>query len=138
MGRTTENKKDSTLIVRISPELKGNLEKQAARADKKLSDYVRECLEENNESRNNVIQAKGINESTLREIQDMCYASGIPTEKFFDRICELFKDGMICIEGVQIHTKGKYSTSMLEDVCHRANVDPQEMIDKLTKSLMRG
>lgn len=77
-------------------------------------------------------------ESTYRELEDMCIKSGFSTERFFDRVCEMFNDGNIYVDGLNIETKGKFDTSELEDMCHRMNTDPQDMIDKLTKSLMRG
>ena len=81
---------------------------------------------------------KVMSDDTYRELEDMCFKSGLTTEKFFERVCELFNEGKICVDGIQIKTMGEYDTRKLEEVCHRINADPQEMIDRLTKSLMRG
>lgn len=137
MGRPTEEKKNCTIIVRVSPDLKESLEQRALANDVKLSDYIRTCLEENKPHTNHVLQNDIMSETTYNDISDMCNKSMISTKGFFDRICELFNDGHIYLDGVTIKTRGEYDLGYLLDVCHRANVDPQEMINKLANSLVR-
>lgn len=78
-----------------------------------------------------------MSEETYRDIENMCRLSGLTFANFMNYIQRLFNDGYIYIEGVAVKTKGDYDLSYLLDACHRANVDPQEMINKLANSLVR-
>lgn len=150
MGRTTDEKKGKTVILRISEDLKGQLESESKEKEISVSEYIRKILEERGSKNevcntgkpaseeNSVIQNEIISESTLKDLEQMCRLSGFTTVRFFDRIDEMFNDGSIYVDGIQLKTRGKYDTRELENVCHRMNADPQDMISKLVKSLMRG
>lgn len=157
MGRTTTEKKGNTVILRISDELKGQLEEGAKKEEVSVSEYIRGILESKKGSggkcntkksepaENNVIQKeqKGalqedLDEKRYKDLERMCQLSGLSIGKFMEYIIGYFNSGRIYIDGIVVKTKGKYDTLELEEVCHRVNADPQEMIDRLTKSLMRG
>lgn len=76
--------------------------------------------------------------STQRELEDMCRISGIETSYFMERVKDLFKDGRIYIEGLRVNCRGEYDLRTLENLCHRGNIDVQDMIDKIVKSMLRG
>ena len=78
-----------------------------------------------------------MNENTQRDIEKMCELSEISTGLFFDEVCRLFNEGKIEVEKHGLRSRGEYDLGYLEDVCHRLNVDPQEMINKLANSLVR-
>lgn len=78
-----------------------------------------------------------MSEETYRDLEQMCKLSGLTFDKFMDYIRRLFNDGKIYIEGIAVKTKGDYDLEYLVDICHRVNVDPQEMINKLANSLVR-
>lgn len=78
-----------------------------------------------------------MSEETKAEIEQMCRVSGLTLTRFMEYIKELFEEGKIYIEGLTVKTKGDYDLRYLLDVCHRLNVDPQEMINKLANSLVR-
>lgn len=78
-----------------------------------------------------------ISEETYKDLENMCRLSGLTFANFMNYIRRLFNDGYIYIEGVSVKTKGEYNLSYLLEACHRANVDPQEMINKLANSLVR-
>lgn len=80
---------------------------------------------------------KLMSEETYKDLSNMCRLGGFTFERFMERIRELFNDGHIYIEGLTLKTRGDYDLSYLIDVCHRANVDPQEMINKLANNLVR-
>ena len=164
MGRPTEEKKDRTIKLRLSEELYERLEKES---EGNMSGYVRRILsgdskakveadkrlKEENEAlktqikelservvsvshKENVTQTI-MSEATYRDLNNMCQLSGLTFERFMDRVRELFNDGSIYVDGITIKTKGDYDLSYLTDMCHRVNVNPQEMIDKLANSLVR-
>ena len=78
-----------------------------------------------------------INEDTLAALEGMCRPSGITLRSFMDRIRDMFNDGDIYVDGITLKTKGECDLRYLLEACHRANVDPQEMINKLANSLVR-
>lgn len=80
---------------------------------------------------------KLMSEETYKDLENMCRLSGFTLARFMDKVRELFNDGHIYIEGLTLKTRGDYDLSYLIDVCHRANVDPQEMINKLANNLVR-
>lgn len=167
MGRTTSDKKGKTVILRINRELDEKLKKESAEEELSVSEYCRRILEgkkecntelqgietlkeENTVLQNRIkeLESKGViqntdgfpqlmNADTYRDIENMCRLSGLTFTNFMNHIQRLFNDGYIYIEGVAVKTKGDYDLSYLLDACHRANVDPQEMINKLANSLVR-
>ena len=164
MGRPTEEKKDKTIKLRLSEELYERLEKES---EGNMSGYVRRILsgdskakveadkrlKEENEALKTQIKELServvsvpqndnatqtiMSEATYRDLSNMCQLSGLTFERFMDRVRELFNDGSIYVDGITIKTKGDYDLSYLVEMCHRVNVDPQEMIDKLANSLVR-
>ena len=160
MGRPTEEKKGKVVKVRVSDEVYEELENQNGSISEVVRGYIQDGLsgesgkkvvkktqkegfvpqktEPEIKPRENFVPQNIISDETLRDIGQMCQLSGLTTVRFFDRVRELFDEGMIYVEGIQVKTKGKYDVAQLEEVCHRLNADPQEMIDRLTKSLMRG
>lgn len=79
-----------------------------------------------------------MSEETYKDLEDMCRKSGVSLEVFFDRIRELWNEGRIYTEGFLIECRGGYDLKELEETCHRANVNVQDMIDRLSKSMLRG
>lgn len=162
MGRPTNEKKDRTIKLRISEELYEKLERES---EGNISGYVRgvlsgetkcntelrdietlkaeNCVLQNKlkEIEGRVSKSEGVpqimSEETYRDLEQMCKASAIPIDKFMDYIRRLFNDGRIYIEGIAVKTRGEYDLDYLVDVCHRINVDPQEMINKLANNLVR-
>lgn len=155
MGRPTEERKGKTIKLRITDEMYEDLEKRGS-----ISSVVREMIEdglnnvphkdrvlnyradeivpqnsekEKSESENYVPQKSKAEE----EIIKMCQVSGISPERFYERVKELFEDGYIYIDGLTIKTKGKYDMSRIEEICHRNNLDVQDVIDKLVSRLTR-
>lgn len=127
----------------LSGERKCNTESEELRALKEENSVLQKEIEhlrepKINEPENNVIQNKVMSDATYRDLEDMCMKSGLSVSKFFDRICELFNEGDIYMDGLVVKARGKYDVRELEDVCHRTNADPQDMINKLVKSLLRG
>lgn len=94
------------------------------------------------EKGSNVIQNSecdlGMDERHLKDLKQMCERVGVSLGEFMERVYELFGDGKIYIDGTVIKTRGECDLRELEEMCHRFNADPQEMIDKLVKSLTRG
>ena len=153
MGRPTNEKKDRTIKLRVSDELYERLERES---EGNMSGYVREILSSGNSKEEERLRAENkalkdrieelpktgdvpklMSEETYKDLSDMCRLGGFTFERFMERIRELFNDGHIYIEGLTLKTRGDYDLSYLIDVCHRANVDPQEMINKLANNLVR-
>lgn len=167
MARTTNDKKGNTVILRINAELHERLKAESEREEKSISEYIRgilsseikcntelreietlkaeNCVLQNKlkeiegrtSSRENEGVPKIMSEDTYNDIDGMCKASGLTFDKFMDYIRRLFNDGKIYVEGIAVKTKGDYDLEYLVDICHRVNVDPQEMINKLANSLVR-
>ena len=159
MGRTTEKKKEKTVILRLDGELYELVKGGAEGEGKNLSEYIREILsragDQKNAGKHNVIQKtnpKGENsviqnmvsvesmmdEGLYKDLDQMCRLSGLTIGRFMEYIRDMFEEGKIYIEGVQVKVKGEYELRGLIDICYRMNVDPQDMIDKLVRSLQRG
>ena len=140
MGRPTEERKGKTIKLRITEEMYEDLESRGS-----ISSVVREMIEDglsnvpqkdrvlNYRSDENVPQKSEAEE----EIIKMCQVSGFTTERFYERVRDLFNDGFIYVDGLTIKTKGKYDLSRLEDICHRGNLDVQDVIDKLVSRMTR-
>lgn len=148
MARTTSDKKGRTVILRINAELDERLKRESEAEGISLSEYCRRVL--NGECNTEEIKGKGSNviqkepeytgyvrDTTRKDIEKMCHLCGVSTEYFFDEVCRLFNEGKIEFECMKLKSKGEYDLGYLLDVCHRANVDPQEMINKLANSLVR-
>ena len=94
------------------------------------------------EKEGNVIQNSenvlGMDEKHLIDLTKMCERVGMSLGRFMEYVYELFSDGKIYIDGTVIKTRGECDLRELEEMCHRFNADPQDMIDKLVKSLTRG
>lgn len=90
--------------------------------------------------REGIPQGNGLDmvEEEYQDLVKMCEVSGIGLGKFMGMVYQLFRDGEIYIDGRIVKAKGKYDIRELEDICHRVNADPQDMINRLTKSLLRG
>lgn len=161
MARTTDDRKGKTVILRINDELHERLKAESEKEEKSISEYIRGILSsetkcntelrdiENLRAENCVLQnrikelagAKGVSqimsEETYKDLEQMCRLSGLTIDRFMDYIRRLFNDGRIYIEGIAVKTRGEYDLSQLTDVCHRLNVDPQEMINRLANNLVR-
>ena len=81
---------------------------------------------------------EGMSEKDYKDLESMCKASYMTVGQFMESVYRLFNDGKIYIDGTVIKTRGECDLRALEDMCHRFNADPQDMIDKLVKSLIRG
>lgn len=73
-----------------------------------------------------------------RGIEQICKENGISYRRFMEEIEGLYKDGHIYLEGLRVRTKGECNLRELLEICYRLNVDPQEMIDRLARSLQKG
>ena len=135
MGRTTDEKKGHTIILRVTEDLYGELKRNSELEGVGLSEYTREILLEKLLKKNNVIHP--IDEECMKDLEKMCQVSGITVERFLEKVRELFNDGFIYMDGYTIKTKGKYDLSRLEDICHRGNLDVQDVIDKLVSRMTR-
>lgn len=78
-----------------------------------------------------------MSEETRADLEQMCRVSGLTLGRFMEYIRVLFNDGKIYVDGLTVKTRGDYDLRYLVDVCHRLNIDPQEMINKLANSLVR-
>lgn len=73
-----------------------------------------------------------------KDLAKMCELCGISTHDFFRDVDELFNDGKLEIENGKVKSRGEYNLRYFLETCHKANVRPQEMIDKFTRSLEKG
>lgn len=145
MGRPTDEKKEKTVKLRISGELYEEIERRGDNISETIRSLIRDGMnyvpQKKVESEQNSVPqntSQGImSEETYRDLEQMCRASHMTVSDFMEHIRELFNDGRIYVEGFEVKTKGEYDLGYLLDVCHRANVDPQEMINKLANSLVR-
>lgn len=70
-----------------------------------------------------------------REIKSMCKGSGISEHDFYRGVMELWRKDKIYIEYGEVRCKGMWKMEEFEEACHRVNVYPQTMIDKIVKGL---
>lgn len=73
-----------------------------------------------------------------KDLVDMCKLSGISTHDFFRGVSELWNDGEIGIDGERVKSLGHYNIERLVELCHIMNINPQEAIDKITRSMEKG
>ena len=71
MARPTNEKKDSNIILRLSDEMKQEIEKEARDQNKAVSEYIREIL------RNRGNKAlKGVSNKVISDLEYMCHITG--------------------------------------------------------------
>lgn len=96
MGRPTEERKDGKIILRMSADLRENVEKQAEKKGMNISEYVRELLEmQKAVDRTTVISIRIANEIadwlgkdwTAREIIEDAYNVGLLDLREFKKAC---------------------------------------------------
>lgn len=76
-------------------------------------------------------------EETWRELRGMIRLMGYSEPRFFDLICELLNEGKIYQEGMVLKTLGEIDTREFEEICHRVNVEPEDMLKKFIKGMSR-
>ncbi len=129
MSRPTDDKKGSTIILRINEETRQYLEEKAQ--GRTLSAYVRDMIQaERDGSQNNVIQ-----NPQMKEIEGMCTAFKIPTEEFLKKLSDAMIDGVIGYENGKFksYIEEEYDLSRFKDACEYKGVSVQKMIDKATQ-----
>ena len=143
MGRPTNDYKGNTIILRINEGLYGELKRASEKEGISLSGYARNilldkfCNTKKNSKKSNVIQ-NDVGEETYQDLLRMCDLSGFTINRFMDYVTRMFNDGRIYVDGMILRTKGELDTSRLEDVCHRRNLNPQDVIDKMTDRILKG
>lgn len=67
--RTTNDKKDSTIILRINEDTRSYLESESSKGGVSMSQYIREVIEKS-KTRGNVIQNNPLLETRIKELED--------------------------------------------------------------------
>lgn len=137
MARTTQDRKSSTIILRINDECRTYIEKKAAEQGISVSEFLRNEIQDEKDGvlrrSNNVMD-----DSVADEFKSMCFACHIDTNSFFRQISKLFDSGAITVERGTVISNGKYRLFELEEACERANQDAQFIIDKITEKIRAG
>lgn len=137
MGRTTDDKKSSTIILRINDECRNYIEKQASSQGISVSEYMRMQIQDQKDGllrrTHNVMD-----DSSADDFKSMCFACHIDTNSFFRQVCNLFEKGSIAVERGIVVSKGNYDLTRLEEACERTNQDAQYIIDRITEKLLKG
>ena len=139
-----------TKTIRLSPEDREIVEEIMRSEDLTWSGAIHKLISEkgtpqNVSQKNTKIENEGtphrqdlMDRAVEREIGSMCRLSGISTHDFYRGVCELWESGKLEVEGDKVKSLGKYNVKKFEEVCYRAHVLPQKMIDKLTESLEKN
>lgn len=151
MGRPTTERKDRVVKLRISEELyrkieKGNVSENVRELIKRgLEGYVpqKEGVKKHGEIQKKEDEGSKVpqyredlmDRAVQREIKSMCKGSGISEHDFYRGVMELWDSGKIYVEYGEVKCKGQWDMEEFEEACHRVNVYPQTMIDKIVKGL---
>lgn len=105
MGRPTDNKKDSSIILRIDTDTKAFLERLAEEDSLTVSECVRKIINREKEMANNTSKISSLKTLRLRN-ETIEYFKGKPLNKVVDNLVELIKEGKIELDGERIKVKG--------------------------------
>ena len=137
MARTTNDKKSSTIILRINDECRSYIEKESSKEGVSVSEYIRNQIQEKKDGLLRKSQ-NVMDDSTADELKAMCYACHIEPASFFRQIAKLFDKGSITVERGIVVSNGKYNLTEFEIACERNNQDAQHIIDSITEKLLKG
>lgn len=73
----------------------------------------------------------------LEDIEAMVGLFGISFEDFTVKLCEAMNDGTIYIDEGEIKVQTDLMLDEFYEVCHEANVEPQDAINKVVQMLRR-
>ena len=105
MGRPTDNKKDSSIILRIDTDTKAFLERLAEEDSLTVSECVRKIINREKEMANNTSKIRSLKTLRLRN-ETIEYFKGKPLNKVVDNLVEMIKEGKIELDGERIKVKG--------------------------------
>lgn len=105
MGRPTDNKKDSSIILRIDTDTKAFLERLAEEDSLTVSECVRKIINREKEMANNTSKISSLKTLRLRN-ETIEYFKGKPLNKVVDNLVEMIKEGKIELDGERIKVKG--------------------------------
>ena len=91
MGRPTDNKKDSSIILRIDTDTKAFLERLAEEDSLTVSECVRKIINREKEMANNTSKIRSLKTLRLRN-ETIEYFKGKPLNKVVDNIVEMIID----------------------------------------------
>lgn len=141
--RLEDEKKNHTVIMRVSEGLYCELQRGSEKEGVTISEYTRKILTDSfcntrkKEKKEAVLQ-EALNQKEFKELEHMCILSGFTVKRFLEYIMEMFQDGRIYVDGLTLKTKGECDLRDLIEECHRRNYDPQDAIDRLVKGIQRG
>lgn len=131
MARPTNDKKETTIILRVNVETKDRLTREADMEHISLSEYLRKKLGDNSVIQNDI-------SPEMRDTIQMLALYGISFDKFLGMMHESLENGDITIEGGGLKTKDSLDLERLYEACHERGIDPQETIDKTVEMIRRG
>lgn len=131
MARPTNDKKETTIILRVNVETKDRLTREADMEHISLSEYLRKKLGDNSVIQNDI-------SPEMRDTIQMLALYGISFDKFLGMMHESLENGDITIENGGLKTKDSLDLERLYDACHERGIDPQETIDKTVEMIRRG
>lgn len=105
MGRPTDNKKDSSIILRIDTDTKAFLERLAEEDSLTVSECVRKIINREKEMANNTSKISSLKTLRLRN-ETIEYFKGKPLNKVVDNLVELIKEGKIELDGEKLRVRG--------------------------------
>ncbi len=139
MARPTTEKKETSIIVRISEELKQNLMAEAKLKNKKLSAYIRDILKGDDFVIQNTKSGFSIDisDETYASLMGMISFYGGSLENLVVMLDEAMVEGTVMYEDGKIVGVPQIDLENLYEICHEMNIDPQEAIDRLVKEMER-
>ena len=105
MGRPTDNKKDSSIILRIDTDTKTFLEGLAEEDNLTVSECVRKIINREKEMANNTSKISSLKTLRLKN-ETIEYFKGKPLNKVVDNLAELIKEGKIELDGEKLKVRG--------------------------------
>ena len=105
MGRPTDNKKDSSIILRIDTGTKAFLEGLAEEDNLTVSECVRKIINREKEMANNTSKISSLKTLRLKN-ETIDYFKGKPLNKVVDNLAELIKEGKIELDGEKLRVRG--------------------------------
>ena len=133
MPRPTDDKKGSTIILRINEETRKYLEKKAQ--GETLSSYVRRMIvKEKDGLQDNVIQNKTVSEAD-KKIEEDAVVFKLSAEELKLKLIEAVDNGKLMYENGEFLGVGAVDTSRFMERCAELGMNPQDTINKITQRL---
>lgn len=134
MARPTDEKKDSTVIVRVSGEVKEYVERKGIESGLGTSGYIRDMLKR--ESSGIVIQNSSKSyPKGVKEFLEMAKYFQMDEETYIEKVTDAINEGVLLYERDQFVGVSDLNLGLFREKCAMRGLDAQKTLNKFAESL---